>query len=332
MNPIYFPFTYISEPVADALFSCFNKIVLYQPSGLHIPANIKRWAEKGFLHIRIPIKGDEEKLDAVLKDYKVWANLHQGEDIAFFKTQGNRIPFFDELSVSQIQADIKQKKQKNSADPLFDARIFLDIAQEFDRQNLEINHDLFLLNQMEKNLIKNLKGEDAAFDSEVTEFERLELNDPGDYMTSKRIQAWARLFQHDSEMSDLFVTSSRTVKEYLFDKAPEAKIIFRVDSIPVYKRCSEPSEKMDNWRDSLMKYIERLSKEDQIVPEDTFECNSFNEDRKLSHAKVSFTLYIIPAQDPCCFFNRYIQRGLSSTKEKKVGLKIRNTLIGVIGF
>ena len=164
MKPIYFPFTYISEPVLEALSAFFKQIIVYQPSSLNIPESMQKQADSGLLEIRIPVNGDENKIDNILKDYKSWANIHQGSEMAFFKTKPDIIPFFGEFSTSQIKADIKKKKQKQQnekkQDSLLNARIFLHMAQEFDLQNLEINKALLLSEEKTLDLIDNLKGED----------------------------------------------------------------------------------------------------------------------------------------------------------------------------
>ncbi|MBU4289417.1 MAG: hypothetical protein KKI12_14750, partial [Proteobacteria bacterium] len=98
MKPIYFPFTYISEPVLEALSAFFKQIVVYQPSSLNVPESMQKLADSGLLEIRIPVKGDENKIDNILKDYKSWANIHQGSEMAFFKMNPDKIPFFDDSS------------------------------------------------------------------------------------------------------------------------------------------------------------------------------------------------------------------------------------------
>jgi hypothetical protein len=164
MKPIYFPFTYISEKVLGAVSAFFKQIIVYQPSSLNIPESTQKQANSGLLEIRIPAKGDENKIDNILKDYKSWANIHQGSEMAFFKTKPDIIPFFGESSTSQIKAAIKKEKQKQQnekkQDSLLNAKIFLHIAQEFDMQNWEINKELQLSEEKTLNLIDNLKGED----------------------------------------------------------------------------------------------------------------------------------------------------------------------------
>ena len=53
MTPVYFPFTYVSKQVADALSACFDKTIVYQPSSQNIPESMKQLTDKGLLDIRI---------------------------------------------------------------------------------------------------------------------------------------------------------------------------------------------------------------------------------------------------------------------------------------
>jgi len=169
MKPIYFPFTYIPKPVAAAIYACFGKTIIYQPSSKNIPEEIHKLAGRGVLDIRMsenPGEKDEEKLSAILKEYNAWANLHQGSrgiQLDFFKAGRNKIPFFDDSSTSQIKADIKDITGKNPTqkepDSVFKASIFLSIAQEFDMQSDKIFRDMVSFETARKDLIKNLKGE-----------------------------------------------------------------------------------------------------------------------------------------------------------------------------
>ena len=88
----------------------------------------------GILDIRIPVEANGEFLDKVLKDYRAWVNIHQGTETAFLAARANKIPFFDENASSQIRADLKkigkQIPAEEKPDPLFNAKLFLHMAQE----------------------------------------------------------------------------------------------------------------------------------------------------------------------------------------------------------
>ncbi len=323
MKPIYFPFTFIPEPAAEALSLFFRQIVIYQPSNRKIPEKMQNEAESGFLDIRIPVTGDEVKLDAVLKDYTNWANIHRRDNLTFFRPWIEKTPFRDNNSVSQIMAEIKNK-QSMKPDSLFHARIFLHIAQEFDIQKMEINSDLFSVEAMKMDFLKKIMGEEEGAGEEKIESDTQGIIDSGSYMTAERLDAWTRLFQEDEEPSGLFITTSPAVFEYLMEKVPEIKMVRKFDSIPSKNKSTE---NMGYWRDRLNKYL------------DTFEKNGradWTEDMKPARISdtggetVSFTLYRIPGKAPRDFFRRFLIRGESSTRKKKDDEKSADTLVGIV--
>jgi hypothetical protein len=327
MKPIYFPFTYISEPVLEALSAFFKQIVVYQPSSLNIPESMQKQADSDLLEIRIPVKGDENKIDDIVKDYKSWANIHQGSKMAFFKTKPDMIPFFGESSTSQIKADIKKKepKQQNEKkqDFLLNTRIFLHIAQEFDLQNCEINKDLLLLEKKTLNLIDNLKGEDELSFKGKDREKALKIDYQSEYMTPDRIIAWTHLLQYDRDMSNLFITNSRSTIEHLVEKTPEAKIVLSIDSIPLTNSRDKKTEK---WQESLIKQLELLLENSLPASEDIKIKSPFDKD---DGKKVSLTLYLVPGESPYKFFTSSAWHK-TPVKEINKEAGFNNTLIGFV--
>jgi hypothetical protein len=323
MKPIYFPFTYISKPAAEALAMFFRRIVVYQPSNLKIPEKMKNGAESGFLDIRIPVTGDEIKLDAILKDYINWTNIHKGDNLSFFRPWIEKIPFWDSTSVSQIRAEIKNK-QPMKPDPLFNARIFLHIAQEFDIQKMDISMDLLSVEVMQRDLLKKMKGEEEGFGGKKIESGIPAIPDFGGYMTAERFDAWARLLREDVESSGLFITTSPAAFEYLMDQAPESKMMLQLDSMPLKKNSTE---KMECWKARLEQYLGMFERDswsgltgDIIGPQAD----------DPGGGTVSFTLYLMPETAPLDFFHRLILRGSSPAGEKKANKKFDHTLVGLV--
>ena len=329
MKPVYFPFTYIPEPVLEALSAFFKQIVVYQPSTLKIPENVQKLADSDLLEIRIPVKGDENKIDNILKDYKSWANIHQGSEMAFFKTTPDIIPFFSESSISQIKADIKKKKRKQQnekkQDSLLNARIFLHIAQEFDLQNWEINKDLLLLEENTLNLFDNLKGEDELSFKGNDREKALKIDYQSEYMTPDRIIAWTHLLQYDRDISNLFITNSRSVVEHLVEKTPEAKIVLSIDSIP---QTNSRDKKTEKWQKSLIKQLELILENSLPASEDIKIKSPFDKD---DGKKVSLTLYLVPGESPYKLFTR-IAWHKTPVKEINKEAKFNSTLIGFVEF
>ena len=329
MKPIYFPFTFISKPVCQTLAACFRQTVVYQISSIKIPDEMQKWEKSGILDIRIPVKYDGDKLDAIIKQYRSWANSHQGSEIAFLKSRADEIPFFDETSTRQITADIKSKgdrqnRSQEKPDPLLNAGLFLHFAQEYDMQNLTLSQDLQAIEIMEQDFMKDLKGENQPLDEETALEKTLETHDPGHYMTKERIHAWTHLMQHDQQDPGLFVTTSRSVFEALIDSTPEAELVDVLDAIPV---VDNKVEELETWRNELMKHLEMLTtivwlaKTDSII--DAPEIPG-------CEIKASLTLYIVPGKTPYEFFNRYVEHNVFNYKEKYQKVKLKNTLLGLI--
>ncbi|MBW2619857.1 MAG: hypothetical protein JRC56_00800, partial [Deltaproteobacteria bacterium] len=257
MKPIYFPFTVISKPVCQTLAACFRQTVVYRISSTKVPDEMQKLAKSGILDIRIPVEFDGEKLDEILKQYRSWANSHQGSEIAFLKSIAYKIPFYDETFARQITAEIKSigvpQNRSQKSDPLLNAALFLHLAQEYDMQNLTLNQDLLAIEAMEQNFMKDLKGENHALNEEIAPEKTLEAHDPGHYMTKERMQAWTRVMQHDQQGSGLFVTTSKSVFESLIDSTPEAELVGVLDAIPV---VDNRAEELETWQDELMKHLE----------------------------------------------------------------------------
>ena len=329
MNPVYFPFTFISKPVCQTLAACFRQTAVYQISSIKIPDEMQNWGKSGILDIRIPVKYDGDKLDAIVKQYRIWTNSHQGSEIAFLKSRADEIPFFDETSTRQITADIKSKggrqnRSQEKPDPLLNAGLFLHLAQEYDMQNLALSQDLQAIEAIEQDFMKDLKGENQDLDEETAPEKTLESHDPGHYMTKERIHAWTRLMQQDQQDSGLFVTTSRSVFETLIDSAPEAELVGVLDAIPVVENRIEALER---WQDELMKHLEMLTtivwlaKTDSIIDAPEIPGCEIN---------ASLTLYIVPGKTPHEFFDRCVENDSFGVKDKITGPKLKNTLLGLI--
>ncbi len=303
---------------------------------------MQRWVQAGLLDIRVPVCGEEEKLDTIIKDYRKWADLHQG-GMAFFKTQRDKIPFFDdEMSVWQIRSNIRGNPKYETQSPilvpdvfcrgknvenksempdqLFNVRIFLSMAQDFDMQQSELTDDLASFEKMEQNLMKSLKGEDSEIPVSSFRFQR---EDVGHHMTAGRISAWGHLMRHDPEGSALFVTRSRAVFEELADKVPETEKVFHSEAMP-----ARNDENTASWQEGLMEHLNRLAENTWAgsatphLPETPVN----NE----SERKVSLTIHLVPEETPEALFSRWMT--YESPRNADGRMKYKNTLLGLIEF
>jgi len=330
MKPVFFPFTYISRPVAETLSNLFGKIVVYQPSHQKLPESMEELSQNGMLDIRVPVIKDKNIVDAMLKECTAWINLHQGNKgmiKAFFKTHKDTIPFFNDSLTPQIKADIRKRSQGNQQeikpDSLLGAILFLHIAQEFDIQNREINQGFLDVEKMEQNLFENLKGENE-FAQTTAGINRLIAGDPGDYMTKDRIKAWSLIMQYDHDISGLFITNSRAAFDYLADKTPEAKIIYKFKSIPADKNSIGKTEK---WRNSLIKLLETLVENPWQDSNEIIKESGFIKER---NEKVSMTFSLVPGEMPHDFFSRCADFNPHEHIEITDDIRLKNTLICLI--
>ncbi len=236
MKPIYFPFTYVPEPVAQALAACCGPFIVYQPLGGRLPETMQPWVERGFIDIRIPVAGDEQLLEKAVNDYRNWAHLQLeasgGAKNAFLKAGADRRPLFDSSASSQIVAEVKARQREKTAPAgrpaVLSARMFLYFAQQFDSQNRGVDGVLQDFAQKEERLMRELQPEEGGLPGGRLPEHSPPPDDFTDYMLETRMEAWTRLLLSDSQSSPFFVTHRRSVLEHVLEYAPEAEEVLHV--------------------------------------------------------------------------------------------------------
>jgi hypothetical protein len=328
MKPIYFPFTYIPESVGKAMAACFGQSAVYQIASTNVPDEMKGLAEDGILDLRIPVDSNGKLLDKILKDYRGWISSRQGIETAYLKTIADEIPFFDESASSQIRADLKKTGQQAPAaekpDPLFQAILFLHMAQEFDLQNTGLDQDLMDIEAMEEDFMKNLKGEDDDDQARAIVRMVLEKDDPGHYMTIERLKAWALLMQQDTEVFGLFVTSSRAVVEHIIDIVPETEKVIRFDAVPM---GVDDDAALVKWRNEFMESLETLATRPWPAAMDDM-ANPPEVPGK--EKNVALTLYIVPGKTSHAFFADCVESDVFQAGSAKPDTRFKNILIGLV--
>jgi len=331
MQAILFPLTYVSETVCAALKTCFRRVRIYQPTRRQIPLPLQALSQKGLIDICIPVAGDDNEIEILVKDYRQWAELHQGGVREHFLRQRGSIPFFDDTATAQIKADIKQTARAPEADdPLLNARVFLQIAQAYDLESEEISRKLIAMNQAERNLFKNITGASDAPDRNALRSQTKTGIDSSDYMMPSRILAWAQLFLKDpkfdqAESATVFVTIHRGALEFLIEQAPTAEPVFKVSSIPVSSRLSEGAA---DWQKEFGRIIDSLSENAGALAADLI---ARFQGTDPSGLKADLTLYRIPGESPPDFFARCSGRPLQDAK-RRLPAEADQTLIGLVEF
>jgi hypothetical protein len=331
MKPIYFPYTYVPQGVAQALAACFQRFIVYQPSGKKVPDEMQPWVEANLMEVRVPDPTDDQAIEKVVKDFRSFASLHNDSKnlkTAAFLGQYSAIPFFSETSTSRIVSDVKKGGSSDSAgtgsDPLFCARVFLGFAQDFDRQGDELNQGLGVHEQQSFELLKTLKGE-TEIDSAANPLGAAsKVDDPAEYMALARLQSWTLLFQNDPVGSGLFVTSSKSVFNQLMAQLPAFEKILQSAGLPAVE---VKDKAFNSWRDSFLKHLTRLVETHWSASKD------IGVDLPLNSAggtNVTLTLYLVPGQIPWDFFARYLEARQLPKKQPNQKAKFKNTLVGLV--
>jgi len=332
MNPIYFPYTYISTPVAEAIAACFGRFTVYQPLPDELPPSMQALNDMGIIDIRIPVTGGSKELISAVRNYLNWADAHaesSGSNITSLKTFQAAAPLLDNALSSQIVADVKKqingKSDSKSSNPVLAARIFLYFSQRFDQQNQELDHVLAEFSQKEQTLIRDLKMEDDALADEFNKGPARMPDDNTDYLITGRLEAWTRILLYDKEPAVLYVTHRSAVLEQLLDNAAVAHKVLDLEAIP---RLTAATMEPASWQEQLFAYISDLSDNNwtSVSGKQTLEL-----DLPVAENTVSLKFYLIPDQNARQFFGQAM--GIKSPEHDHLApvASGRNTLLALVG-
>ena len=291
VKPIYFPYTYVPQWVAETLAACFKQFTVYQPSGRKLPSEMQPWIDANVMEVRVPVQTEDDALAKMAKEFRAFAGLHDDSKnlkTAVFRGQQGAIPCFGESSVSRIVSDVKKSSRSASDradfDPVFSAQVFLDFAQEFDRQSAELNRDL---------------GVDKR-------------------------HSWLRLFMIDPVDSGLFVTSSPAVFNHLIENLTDSQMVMQAEGMPVNGAKDDAAI---SWRDSVLIQMKQLIENRQGAAEHTFGDVPLPQDQR---SNVRLTLHLVSGQGPTDIFSRIFEAQNSDTLKPNQSAEAGNTLIGLI--
>jgi hypothetical protein len=224
--PVYFPFTFVSARDMAMLNRCFPKTVVLQPSELPVPPVMASWVAQQRLDIRVPVSGDGSLLQAAVSDFRRWARVHHGAMDAF-RFHGESPFLYDDTYAASIRDQIRA-----ASDPtphgesdrfLFTARVFLQLAQEFDAQQLEVDGDLQAVSRMQQDMLNRVHGDGPTRDLPTDAFIQVPRDD-GLFMADTRLKAWSRLWmaQPKADGPDAcFVTCSPAVWQHVIEHIPQ---------------------------------------------------------------------------------------------------------------
>jgi hypothetical protein len=229
------PFTYLSEANLHLLHRLSEHLVVHQPSANPVSGHMNLWVEKGAVTLRWPGNIDGARIRQAAGEFKAWADLHHGDiaDIAgFYKSSNGRPPLVNETDPTQIGTQLRRfgrPSAENDEDYLFQACLFLSLAHDYDAQRDMLAQALQSVEKNEQEMFHGLAGDPDEHGDALkiagTALKKKTEDEPGTYMTDRRVQAWATVACHIPETSWAYITTSRAVFDSLSDRFPGAIVL-----------------------------------------------------------------------------------------------------------
>jgi hypothetical protein len=330
MKPVFFPFTLMTGKVLAACRRFFKQIVVIQATEDNIPNQLKAWQVEGLIDI-LSLKSEKGDISAMLRDYRAWAQYHQGGDISVYKYYKDRIPFFDDTSFAQIKKDIRsagtgEKTAPASAadDRLLQARLFLQMAQEFDEQSLDIARTLEDQEEMKRVLFEGLRGEGGMTPMPDKTGSSTRYDDPFGYMLSDRLNAWTRGMMAHEMFDDFFITNSRETIELAVGDAMETESPVHMQRIPGF---TGGADVVTGLQEAFMAHLKKLS---QMLPSQFHEKTVPQFSVENGDEDMAMEVYTIPGISPPDFFPRFLPKDVMAQTVRTHDMGIKNTILGLI--
>lgn len=344
-QPVYFPFTFISQPLVEVMSLCFHRILVYEPAHAETQQALRPWVEKGFLEIRRPLDKfmDKKNLGAALRDFRNWGLFHQHGDMVYLKTSQNDIAPADP-AIARIAADIRGKAAElpNTSDqgelPL---QLFLHFAQEFDQHAWELREELYRVDQQYESLKRAFRQDQNGHDDEPTArgpFPAAQ-EDRGGFMIEKRMSGWNHLFQNDPANTGLLFTDSPSALAHLLDAVQEKVEALRFNITYTLAGSQDVPRERPTWADhldQLFKMVcetpwnkdlqERIARRSREVKAELDQWQGPS--MKSPYENASFCWYVFPHQVPGDLFNRCC--GVESSYQENHAMQVQNMLVGLI--
>ena len=280
LKPVYFPFTYVSGDLIALINQYAGAFGVYQPLAEQTPVPLITAAQAGHVDVRSPVRGEEAQILEAARRSQDWGMAHQGHMDAFKGPAGR--DFYNETFAAEIRSEILGTKTgQTDPAPLYTARLFLCLAQEFDMQQSALHEELTASDLNRKQMFSDLKG-DAETRLPVSEKQMPE--DLGDYQTRNRITSWLRLAGAEADPPSVLLTTSRAVFDHIIEFVPAAEITKTYD-------LNRPD---DAFKQALHNYWQELTDSqspDAVAPPAAA-------DSPAEAAQRQLTVAVLPANSP----------------------------------
>jgi len=266
--PVYFPMTYLPAAGLKRLSACFGKTRVYRPADSPLPEEMQAAVQQGCLEIETPPLTEPDQLASLLEAYYAWAAENKGVDLAAVKGRETGVPFFGDTTVSGIRQNIREMDEQGApaatADLLLEARLFLSMAQELDRQDHALEKSLDAVRAKEGSMLVELLGDAERHRAVEATMQDMRVADPGAYMTGSRLKAWWQLTRAGNGSGNLLVTDSRAVRDYLVERCPDLQEIGPELVLPL-RQSGEASPSV--WQAQLLDYLaDLMSTQAEVSP------------------------------------------------------------------
>lgn len=313
ITPILFPYTTISSHLQDAALRFFPSLTLIQP----LEDDTEGRADVGNsedIIVHVPTQDRRAELESLIKAYHLWAQQHPDTDLSAWAGRGETVPFFDETAVARIRSQIRRGgSTPPPADPLFDCRLFLGIAQEFDRHMAETARGLETLGSAEANMMRELKGETATAPAKTASSVPPAASLA--YMLPRRIKAWTGLYLSAPLRQGIFITPGTDIIDHLAEiGGPD-----RIHSVGTF---APPGS-----RDILGQRLESAA--NAPWPRDGLNLSATGQEAPSGPHDPQLEIYMVPNETPEEFFASFSP---PSIKPSLVEGQFRHTLMGTLAL
>ena len=362
VSPVYFPFTFVSPSLVEAMSLCFRRVVVYQPVYSKPKEALRPWIDGAFLDVRSPFEKviDKKLIEQALWNFRNWGLLHEHVDTTYLKMVGNDIPPIDPKT-ARIVSEIKgtaAKGSKNPEDSELFLQVFLHLAQEFDEHSWELKQQMNQFDNQYQALrsffcqdqLDQAHDHKSAYavpaspiDGQAPQrqaglFPVIE-DDPGRLMIEKRMTAWNHLFQKDPAGSSLLFTDSPLALAYLLDGIQEKVEVLNFNITYTQAVSGEVPKNHPTLADQIQEIFDMVLTTlwSQTLQESVIEagrqieakiCRLRGSAVKPHDRSVSFRWYVLPHKDARALLNRLC--GVDSGREDEGAAKVKNTLVGMI--
>lgn len=193
MEAILFPRTHLSSAQLNLILTCFKTLHLLRPSAGTLPDHLGAAASSGRLVVHLPPESDAFSMTHLKDAFRSWVMDHGGVDLHHLSIEGDSPPFFEETATAQIRQEIERAvgsvpSEDTSPSLLDQARLLLEIAQDFDEETDEIAGTLDRVARTEAVMMADMLGQSAE-DNIITGPQTNQQLSRG----GERMRAWAHV-------------------------------------------------------------------------------------------------------------------------------------------